>query len=86
MKVLLVDPSTTCTLIGRAYLTNYGVKTEAVENAHLAIAMLHTGSSFDLILIAMHMREMNGAQVIHTHPNSIVIISFLQTVIQENMI
>lgn len=74
LKALLVDPSSTCTLIGKAYLTNYGVKTEAVDNADVAITLLNEGASFTVILADMHMREMNGAQVIYTHLNSIMII------------
>ncbi|KAL6210878.1 hypothetical protein ACLB2K_016108 [Fragaria x ananassa] len=62
LKALLVDPSSTCTLIGKAYLTNYGVKTEAVDNADVAITLLNEGDSFTVILADMHMREMNGAQ------------------------
>ncbi|XP_024161773.1 two-component response regulator 24 [Rosa chinensis] len=62
LKALLVDPSPACRLIGKAYLTAYGVNTEAVDNADVAIILLNMGASFNVILIDMHMREMNGAQ------------------------
>lgn len=66
LRALLVDASSTCRIIGKAYLASYGVETEAVDNGEAALDLIYMGASFNVIIIDMHMREMNGAQVTYT--------------------
>lgn len=66
-SALVVDDSPLLRLLHEIHLKKYGLKVQVAENGKVAVDLVHSGASFDLILMDKEMPVMNGAEVHSIH-------------------